>query len=275
MKSLTVSLSHYGNIHDRVKHAIARRLRSFMQAEVADFSVLIEQPMRAHFSLRNPDPDAPEGVARFADLVVSMHSALQQEPIACDFVSCMTRGNGSFQDAFLEKSRLKRKIYSKYSISDNAFFPLPFGRTNVLSQDVFDFCSLVGRHLPKYVRADEKLRASFSRSIYVGVSQTFNLALRRLQLSVTQNRSLTSIPLALLSAPYAVVPRPRPVHPSSRPVLTKAALIDRLAAALADPFQSDDARGLRSPVGAAAAAVFRVCGEAGAVSPSFVEGGGG
>ena len=172
-----------------------------------------------------------------------------------------------------EKKKLR--VYSKYSISDNAFFPLPFGRTNVLSQDVFDFCSLVGRHLPKYVRADEKLRASFIRSIYVGVSQTFNLALRRLQLSVTQNRSLTSIPLALLSAPYAVVPRPRPVHPSSRPVLTKAALIDRLAAALADPFQSDDARGLRSPVGAAAAAVFRVCGEAGAVSPSFVEGGGG
>ena len=48
-----------------------------------------------------------------------------------------------------------------------------------------------------------------------------------------------------------------------------------MAAALADPFQSDDARGLRSPVRAAAAAAPRVYGEAGAVSPSFVEGGGG
>ena len=140
---------------------------------------------------------------------------------------------------------------------------------------MFDFCSLIGRYLPKHVRAGEKLRASFSRAIYVGVSQTFNLSLRRLQLSATQDRLVSSFPLASLSAPYAAVPRTRPVANFRRPVLTKAALIDRLAAALADPFQSDDARGLRSPVGAAAAAVFRVCGEAGAVSPSFVEGGGG
>jgi hypothetical protein len=123
---------------------------------------------------------------------------------------------------------------------------------------------------------------SFSRSIYVGVSQTFNLALRRLQLSVTQNRSLTSIPLALLSAPYAVVSRPRPVspvQPSSRPVLTKAALIERLAAALADPFQSDDASGfvtvLRNPAGASRAAMSRVYGEVGARSLFFVDEDGG
>jgi hypothetical protein len=85
----------------------------------------------------------------------------------------------------------------------------------------------------------------------------------RIQLSVTQNRALTSLPLALLSAPYAVVSRPRPVHSSNRPVLTKAVLIERLAAALADPFQSDDARGLRSPAGASRAAMSRVYGEAG------------
>jgi hypothetical protein len=99
----------------------------------------------------------------------------------------------------------------------------------VLSQDVFDFCSLLGRYLPKHVRADEKLRASFSRAIYVGVSQTFNLSLRRLQLSATQDRLVSSFSLASLSAPYAAVPRTRPVAKFRRP----ASLFDRLAAALA------------------------------------------
>lgn len=243
---LRCHFNHYGNLHDRVKYAVASRLRSFMQDEVAAFSVLTEQPMRSHFALRNPD--RPGGVERFADLIVSMHSELQQEPLACDFVSCMSHGNASYQDCFTEKSRLKRKIYSTYTVPANALFPLPFGRTNVLSQDVFDFCSLIGRYLPKHVRADEKLRASFSRAIYVGVSQTFNLSLRRLQLSATQDRLISSFPLASLSAPYVAVPRTRPVANFRRPVLTKASLFDRLAAALAS--QSLDARVALTPSGA-------------------------
>jgi hypothetical protein len=47
-------------------------------------------------------------------------------------------------------------------------YPLDAG-TDVLSLDVLDFCSLIGRYFPKQVRADDKLRASFSRAIYVGV----------------------------------------------------------------------------------------------------------
>ena len=58
--------NYYGNtsIHDRVKHAVARRLRSFMRSDTADFS----QPMRYHFALRNPLDS--EGIARSADLIV-------------------------------------------------------------------------------------------------------------------------------------------------------------------------------------------------------------
>ncbi len=73
--------------------------------------------------------------------------------LACDFVSCLALGYGSFHDCLVGKSRLKRKIYSKYIIPDNALFPLPFGRTNVVSQDVFDFCSLIGRYFLNHVRA--------------------------------------------------------------------------------------------------------------------------
>ena len=135
-----------------------------------------------------------------------MHSPLQQEPIAYDFVSCLVCQGDDFHSPLLEKARFKRKIYSKYRIPHNAFFLLPFGRTNVLSQEIFDFCSLVGRYFTKHVRADEKLRASFSRAIYVGVSQYFNLAIRRLQISVTQERAVASVPFASLTAPYAVVP---------------------------------------------------------------------
>ncbi len=108
--------------------------------------------------------------------------------------------------------------------------------------------TLIGRYLPKHVRADEKLRASFSRAIYVGVSQTVNLSLRRLQLSATQDRLVSSFPLASLSALYVAVPRTRPVAKFRRPVLTEASLFDRLAAALAS--QSLDVRVALTPSGA-------------------------
>jgi hypothetical protein len=85
--------------------------------------------------------------------------------------------------------------------SPNVFFALPFGHTNVLSHYVFDFFSLIGRSLPKLVRADEKLRASFSRAIRVGVSQSFNSAIRRSQISAAQERAIVSVPLAMLYAP--------------------------------------------------------------------------
>jgi hypothetical protein len=46
-----------------------------------------------------------------------------------------------------------------------------------------------------------------------------------------------------------------------RPVLTQAVFFERLAAALADLCQSDDARILRSPAVASFAGMSRVCGD--------------
>ena len=84
----------------------------------------------------------------------------------------------------------------------------------------------------------------------VGVSQTFNLALRRLQLSVTQDRPFAAFSLASLSQPYAVVPRPRRLPFFHRPVLTCTNFVERLAAALADPLLTNDVLDLSSPSGA-------------------------
>jgi hypothetical protein len=78
--------NHYGCLHDSVRYAVAARFRSFMHFDAAAFSVLIEQPILPHFGLRNAA--APEGVALIADLIVLLHSDLELEPIACDFVSC-------------------------------------------------------------------------------------------------------------------------------------------------------------------------------------------
>ena len=124
-----------------------------------------------------------------------------------------------------------------------SFFKLAgnYSRSNSLYLTPQSQRGTVGRYLPKHVRADEKLRASFSRSIYVGVSQTFNSALRRLQLSVTQDRPIVSFPLASLSQHYVVVPRaPRLVSCARRPVLTQANFVERLTAALARPTRHPD-----------------------------------
>ena len=96
-------------MHDRVKHAVACRIRSFMTAEAASFSVLTEQPMLKHFGLRNSA--LPEGFAGVADLVLSMHADLQQEPVAVDFVSCFAAGNRDYNAVFDAAARFKRRKY--------------------------------------------------------------------------------------------------------------------------------------------------------------------
>ena len=45
---------------------------SCTHSDAAAFSVLVEQPMLAHFGLRNSA--APEGIALVADLIVSLHT---------------------------------------------------------------------------------------------------------------------------------------------------------------------------------------------------------
>ena len=92
----------------------------------------VERPVRLHFPLR--DPLVSEGVERSADLVVSLHGDLQQEPLNCDFTSCLARQQclgASFNGALGEASRLKVQKYHKYSIAPRSFYPLPFGRTNL------------------------------------------------------------------------------------------------------------------------------------------------
>ena len=84
------------------------------------------------------------------------------------------------------------------------------------------------------LRAQQKLLATFSRSIYVGVTHTFNLAIRRMQLSLTARVPLSSVrPLPLLS-PFAPVARSRPLprHPSMC-ALTEPLIHARIAAVFA------------------------------------------
>jgi hypothetical protein len=222
-------------MHDRVKEAVAHRLRSFSASDLVPLVVQTEQPVRLHYPLR--DPLAPEGAERVADLVVSLHDDLQQEPLICDITSCLARQQcltASFNGALNEAARLKVQKYHKYLIASRRFYALPFGRTNVLSAEIRDFCSVVGGSFPIHFRAQQKLLATFSRSIYVGVTHTFNLAIRRMQLSLTARVPLSSIRPVLLLSPFAPVARSRPLprHPLTS-ALTEPLLHARIAAVFA------------------------------------------
>ncbi len=56
---------------------------------------------------------------------------------------------------------------------------------------------------------ENKLRATFSRSIYAAVSRLLNLALRRFQLSVMRNCDAPSISFASLALPFISEPATR------------------------------------------------------------------
>ena len=238
-------LVNFTFMHDRVKEAVAYRLRSFSNSDLAPLVVQIEQPVRLHYPLR--DPSAPEGAERVADLVVSLHGDLQQEPLICDITSCLARQQcltASFNGALHDAARLKVQKYHKYLIAPRRFYALPFGRTNVLSAEILDFCSVVGGSFPLHFRAEQKLLATFSRSIYVGVTHTLSLAIRRLQLSLSARIPFSSVrPLPLLS-PFATQSRSRPLlrHPSLS-ALTDPLFHSRIAAVFAgssSDFQSHE-----------------------------------
>ena len=190
--------------------------------------------MLQHFGLRNSA--VLEGTALVCDILVSMHSELQQEPIACDLVSCFAADKRNYSDVLEAASRFKSRKYHKYNfITDTGFFPLPFGRTNILSTDIFRFCALIGNHLPPHMRAPDQLIATFSRSIYSGVAQTVNVAVRRLQLSAAQRLPLAEFPFAALHHPYNIEPRSRlSVRTPRRPPFADVSLVESLAAAFAD-----------------------------------------
>jgi hypothetical protein len=68
--------NHYEDIHDRVKLAIAAKIRSFVSAEVAPTSLMVDQPIDAQFGPRNPAE--PPNCSLVADLIVLLYSDLQQ-----------------------------------------------------------------------------------------------------------------------------------------------------------------------------------------------------
>jgi hypothetical protein len=193
--------NHYGCLHDNVKYAVERTIRSFMSTATAAVAVATEQPMNTLFSLRNPS--ASEGRALIADLVVFMHGELQQEPIACDFVSCFFQPYGDWRTALAKPARFKTKKYSKYHFAPNSFYPLSFVRTNALSPEILRFCAHVGAFFPKPLRVQQKLRAVISRAIYAGTAQLHSTAIRRLQLAVARTRSVASIPFAAVNFPLS------------------------------------------------------------------------
>jgi hypothetical protein len=81
-----------------------------------------------------------------------------------------------------------------YDINLQHFFPLAFGRTNILSRETLRFCDFVGNYFPKSLKVSDRLRATFSRSIAAGVASTFNASLRRLQLAAGNSVALSLIP---------------------------------------------------------------------------------
>ena len=231
---LTCRYNSYVEMHDCVKFAVSARIKSLLSQDLAPFAVLVEQPVLAHYKLR--DQSAPEGVARVADLVLSLHAEAQQQPVICDIVSCSTR-EGHISDDPLkplkEAARLKRAKYAKYDIPSQAFFPLPFGRTNVLSEEVLDFCDFISRHFPAHTDVARKLRASFSRAICAGVARTTNLAFRRLQLSVAARVGVPGVSSLALRDPFLPVsPRRVLPKPPSLSLQSEARLRARLATVL-------------------------------------------
>jgi hypothetical protein len=81
----------------------------------------------------------------------------------------------------------KRNAYKMYDITLHHFFPLAFGRTNILSRETLRFCDFVGNYFPKSQKVSDRLRATFSRSIASGVASTFNAAICRLQLATANS----------------------------------------------------------------------------------------
>ena len=251
--------THFGFMHDRVKDAVGRRLRSFTNPDVSSLAVLIEQPVRNHYPLRNPS--VPEGVTRVADLIVSLSGDVQQQPIVCDFVTTLAHArypDDDFYHPLRSAALAKRAKYHPYDIPNNppSFFPLPLGRTNVFSQEVFDFCELVDRHFPRHFRVNQKLRATFSRALCVGLSHTLNLAVRRFQMCVASRVALPLIPSSALLRPHPLVSRSRPVpraipFESSFPQLFNARLAAILTGSLADSSEPaeflDEGRNEREP----------------------------
>lgn len=62
-------------MHDCVKFAVAARIKSFITPDIAPLAALVEQPVKAHYGLRDPlAPNRP-------GTVISLHAEVQQQPV--------------------------------------------------------------------------------------------------------------------------------------------------------------------------------------------------
>ena len=85
---------------------------------------------------------------------------------------------------------------NKYLILPWRFFPLAFGRTNVLSRETLRFCEAVGAYFPNALKIEAKIRACLSRAITNGVAATFNGEMRQMQLSTLNAVASSMVPPA-------------------------------------------------------------------------------
>ena len=94
------------------------------------------------------------------------------------------------------KEYAKRSKYYKYFILPWRFFPLAFGRTNVLSRETLRFCEAVGAYFPNALKIEAKIRACLSRAITNGVAATFNGEMRQMQLRTLNAVASSMVPPA-------------------------------------------------------------------------------
>jgi hypothetical protein len=192
---LKCPLTHYTDMHNMTKHAIAQRLRSLMSAQMAAVSVHVEKPVNRWCRLL--PHIKTEGTIRHADIILLLSGTSQQDVLVTDIVSTLCRTPNATDGFYFELNQAetqKRNVYCKYDITLHHFFPLAFGRTNILSRETLRFCNFVGNYFHKSMKVADRLRATFSRSITAGVASTFNNVLRRLQLAAANAVAFTMIP---------------------------------------------------------------------------------
>jgi hypothetical protein len=176
--------THYTLMHETVKRSLSQCLRGLFNSQLAPLSVHVEAPVNRFASLRQPN--LAEGPILKADIVLILSGTSQQDIFITDIVSALAhtpnhRGERFYYD-LTAKELIKRSKYYKYLIPPGRFFPLAFGRTNVLSRDTLRFCEVVGSYFPKPLKIEARIRASLSRGITSGVAASFNDEIRRLQL---------------------------------------------------------------------------------------------
>jgi len=190
--------THYTLMHETVKRSLAQCLRGLFNSKLAALSVHVEPLVNRFASLRQSD--LPEGTPLKADIILILSGRTAQDIFITDIVSALAhtpnhRGDGFYYDLAV-KELAKRGKYYKYDILPWRFFPLAFGRTNVLSRETLRFCETVGAYFPNALKIEAKLRACLSRAITSGVAATFNDEMRQLQLSTLNAVASSMVPPA-------------------------------------------------------------------------------